>query len=146
MAAYIPAVWGIDVGMCALKAIKLEVKEGQVVATAFEYIEHPKILSQPDANPEELITQALQTFLSRNQVKGDAIAISEVATPPIMNFVSPFTFLLRGGMPSASRHGGSLPCAPVRANSTNVPEMRGFSVLRRQRDRAGHRGLAARTG
>ncbi len=51
-------VWGIDVGQCALKAVRLEVKDGQVVATAFEYIEHPKILSQPDADPDELLLLA----------------------------------------------------------------------------------------
>ena len=46
-------VWGIDVGQCALKAIRLEMIDGQVTATAFDYVEHPKILSQPDADPDQ---------------------------------------------------------------------------------------------
>ena len=72
------AVWGIDIGQAGLKALKLEHAEsaGQVVATAFDYVPHPKILSQPDAVPEELIPQALDTFFSRNQVQGTKVAIS----------------------------------------------------------------------
>src|SRR5947209_3440219 len=46
----LPGVWGIDLGQCALKAVRLEVIDGEVTATAFDYIEHPKILSQPDAD------------------------------------------------------------------------------------------------
>ena len=45
-------VWGIDLGQCALKAIRLEIIDGEVTATAFDYVEHPKILSQPDADPD----------------------------------------------------------------------------------------------
>ena len=40
-------VWGIDLGQCGLKAIRLTEQEGAVSATAFDFIEHPKILSQP---------------------------------------------------------------------------------------------------
>src|SRR5580765_6917177 len=76
MAVRVPGVWGIDLGQSALKAIRLELKDGQVVATAFEYIEHPKILSQPDADPDELSREALNQFLSRNQIRGDIMAIS----------------------------------------------------------------------
>ena len=67
-------VWGIDVGQCALKALRLEVIEDVVTATAFDYIEHPKILSQPDADPDQLTREALETFLSRNSIKGDQVA------------------------------------------------------------------------
>ena len=80
-------VWGIDVGQCALKAMRLEVKDGQVVATAFEYIEHPKILSQPDADPDELTREALTQFLSRNNVKGDLVAISVPGQSGLARFV-----------------------------------------------------------
>ena len=56
------AAWGIDIGQSALKAIKLRYIEsaGQVVAEAFDYIAFPKILSQPDAIPKDLIRQALE--------------------------------------------------------------------------------------
>ena len=78
---------GIDVGQCALKAMRLEVKDGQVVATAFEYIEHPKILSQPDADPDELTREALTQFLSRNNIKGDLVAISVPGQSGLARFV-----------------------------------------------------------
>ena len=71
-----PGVWGIDIGQCALKALRLEQINGVVTATAFDYVEHPKILSQPDANPDELTREALEKFLSRNPTKGDVISMS----------------------------------------------------------------------
>jgi type IV pilus assembly protein PilM len=83
------AVWGIEVGQYALKAIKLQYAEAaeQVVASAFEYVPFPKILSQPDAIPEELIPQALDTFLSRNDVSGDLIAISVPGHSALVRFI-----------------------------------------------------------
>ena len=58
-------VWALDIGQAALKALKLVPGEAadQVVAEAFDYIEYPKILSQPDADPEALVSEALGTFL-----------------------------------------------------------------------------------
>src|SRR3954464_1054935 len=80
-------VWGIDVGLCALKALRLENVEGQVVATAFDYVEYPKILSQPDADPDQLIREALNTFLSRNNLRGDVVAISVPGQSGLARFV-----------------------------------------------------------
>ena len=66
------AVWGIDIGQCALKAMRCTLDaDGNMVADAFDFIEYPKILSQPEADREQLIADALQQFLSRNEVKGD---------------------------------------------------------------------------
>ena len=56
--------------------------DGAVKATAFDYIEHAKILSQPDADPEELVREALATFTDRNDVKGCKVAIA-VPLPPM---------------------------------------------------------------
>jgi type IV pilus assembly protein PilM len=80
-------VWGIDVGQCALKALRLEMIDGQVTATAFDYIEHPKILSQPDADPDALTREALEKFLSRNAIKGDLIAMSVAGQSGLARFV-----------------------------------------------------------
>jgi len=82
-------VWGIDIGLSALKAIRLVYAEGakQVLATAFDYVPHPKILSQPDANPEELIGQALDTFLSRNLLHGDGVAIGVPGQTALARFI-----------------------------------------------------------
>ena len=40
-------VWGLDIGHCALKALRCEYDDTNqaLVATAFDYLEHPKILS-----------------------------------------------------------------------------------------------------
>src|SRR5947209_14664483 len=80
-------VWGIDVGQSALKALRMEVIEGVPTATAFEYVEHPKILSQPDADPDQLTREALEKFLSRNQLRGDVVAISVPGQSGLARFV-----------------------------------------------------------
>lgn len=82
------AVWGIDIGQCALKALKLEPgADGKPTATAFDYIEHPKILSQPDADPDQLTREALEKFLSRNQLGPDIVAISVAGQSGLARFV-----------------------------------------------------------
>ncbi|MEZ6065977.1 MAG: type IV pilus assembly protein PilM [Planctomycetaceae bacterium] len=83
------AVWGIDIGQYALKAIKIRYLEGagQVAAVAFDYIPFPKILSQPDAVPEELIPEAISTFLARNDVKDDLIAVSVPGHASLTRFI-----------------------------------------------------------
>ena len=71
------AVWGIDVGRCALKAVKLRVAaDGKVEIVAHEYVEHAKILSQPDADRHALIGAALEKFLSHNDTSKDQIVVS----------------------------------------------------------------------
>lgn len=69
-------VWGIEVGQCGLKAIKLrEVEGGKVELVAFDLIEHPKLLSQPDADPDEIIRAAVDKFISRNDWQKDQFVI-----------------------------------------------------------------------
>ncbi|MGF1577763.1 MAG: type IV pilus assembly protein PilM [Gemmataceae bacterium] len=87
MATKQPGIWGIDLGQCALKAVRMENIDGKVTATAFDYIEHPKILSQPDADPDELTRQALEQFLSRNELRGDHVAISVPGQSGLTRFV-----------------------------------------------------------
>jgi type IV pilus assembly protein PilM len=87
MATHVPGIWGIDLGQCALKALRLDNVGGEVTATAFDYIEHPKILSQPDADPDELTREALQQFLARNSIKGDMVVISVPGQSGLARFV-----------------------------------------------------------
>ena len=72
------AVWGIDIGKCALKAIRCRVSSEprKLVVEAFDYIEYPQLLSQPDADPVELVRTALTGFLSRNDISRDDVAVS----------------------------------------------------------------------
>ncbi|WP_152051684.1 type IV pilus assembly protein PilM [Tautonia marina] len=85
----IQPVWAIDIGLSALKALKLApgVSPDHVVAEAFDYIEYPKILSQPDADPEELVREALTTFLERNEVKGIPVAIGVPGQSGLVKFI-----------------------------------------------------------
>ncbi len=71
------AVWGIDVGRCALKAIKLRpAADGKVELAGFDYVEHAKILSQADADRNALIGAALEKLLSRNDLSKDYVVVS----------------------------------------------------------------------
>ena len=84
-------VWGIDIGQCALKALRCELAEDEqtIVATAFDYIEYPKILSQPEADPEQLVKEALETFLSRNKLKYDRVTMSVSGQSGLARFFKP---------------------------------------------------------
>ncbi len=80
-------IWGVDIGQSTVKAVRVELIDGQVSATAFDFIEHPKVLSQPDADPDQLIREALVQFLSRNPIKGDQVAISIPGQSGLARFV-----------------------------------------------------------
>jgi len=84
------AVWGIDVGQCALKALRCrphEKDDNRIVVEAFDYIEYPKILTQPEANREELVREALEQFVSRNTLTGDRVAISVPGQSGLARFI-----------------------------------------------------------
>ena len=83
------AVWGIDIGQCALKALRCSRQGNEIVADAFDFIEYPKILSQPEADPEQLIHEALQQFLERNDVKECKIAMSVPGQAGLSKFFKP---------------------------------------------------------
>ena len=82
-------VWGIDLGQCALKAMRCHLEGDEVVADAFDYIEYPKILSQPDADAPQLIKDAIEIFLSRNELKGDKISISVSGQSGLARYFKP---------------------------------------------------------
>src|SRR5262245_4543979 len=83
------AIWGIDIGQSALKALRCRAGDepDKIVADAFDFIEYPKILSQPEANAEELVRDALTQFLSRNSVRGDQVAISVSGQSGLARFI-----------------------------------------------------------
>ena len=83
------AVWALDIGQAALKALKLGTGDSadQVVAEAFDFVEYPKILSQPDADPEALVSEALATFLDRNDLKGCKVAIAVPGQAGLVKFI-----------------------------------------------------------
>jgi type IV pilus assembly protein PilM len=84
------AVWGIDIGQCALKALRCrphEKDERRMVIEAFDYVEYPKILTQPEANRDELIREALEQFVSRNDVSSDSVAIAVPGQSGLARFI-----------------------------------------------------------
>src|SRR3954465_8464138 len=84
------AVWGIDIGQCALKALRCrphDKDEKRLVVEAFAYIEYPKILSTPEANREELIREALEQFVSRNDLAGEKVAIAVPGQSGLARFI-----------------------------------------------------------
>ncbi len=82
-------VWGIEIGQTALKALHCVIKDGEVVADAFDYIEYPKILSQPEADPKSMIAEALAQLLERNESINDKICISVPGQSGLAKFFKP---------------------------------------------------------
>lgn len=82
-------VWGIDIGQCAFKALRCVADGDRVVADAFEYIEYPKMLSQPEADTEQLIRDAVEKFVDRNDIRGDQISISVPGQSGLSKFFKP---------------------------------------------------------
>jgi len=70
------AVWAIDIGQCALKALHARLAGENIEIDTFVTIEHEQILSQPDADEPELIRATLSKFVSQHQVGKDPIVIS----------------------------------------------------------------------
>ena len=85
------AVWGIDIGQCALKALRCTMdSDGEtVIADKYDFIEYPKILSHAEAEPEELVREALEQFLSRNKVAGDRVAVCVSGQAGLSRFFKP---------------------------------------------------------
>lgn len=89
MASSSKSVWGIEIGQSALKALRCSMQDGEIVADAFDYIEYPKILSQPEAVAEELIADALDQLLERNDAFTEKICISVPGQSGLAKFFKP---------------------------------------------------------
>lgn len=83
-------VWGIDIGKCSLKALRCRIAPGdprKLIAEAYDCIEYPMMLSQPDADPPALVRAALAEFMSRNPVAGDPVAVSAPGQAGLAKFI-----------------------------------------------------------
>jgi type IV pilus assembly protein PilM len=80
-------VWGIDIGQCALKALKLRDAGGQLEVEEFEVLLHPRILSEPEVDRDQLIRDALQRFLASHSVAGSQVVISVPGQASFSRFV-----------------------------------------------------------
>ncbi len=82
-------VWGIEIGQSALKALHCVRDGDQIIADKFDLIEYPKILSQPDADPAELIAEALQQLTDRNDSIRETVVISVPGQSGLAKFFKP---------------------------------------------------------
>jgi type IV pilus assembly protein PilM len=85
-----PYVWGIDIGKCSLKALRCRISPTdprRLIAEAFDVVEYPTMLSQPEADPVELVQAALAEFMSRNTVTGDRVAVSAPGQSGLAKFI-----------------------------------------------------------
>ena len=85
-----PYVWGIDIGRCALKALRCRLSPAdprQLVAEGYDYIEYPMMLSQPEADPVELVRAAIAEFLGRNDLTNDRVAVAVPGQSGLSKFI-----------------------------------------------------------
>jgi len=69
--------WGIEIGAAAIKAVKLEaVGDGGVRLLEYANIVHPKPLSTPDVNPNDILRVSLGALTSQHDLTKAAIAVS----------------------------------------------------------------------
>ncbi len=68
-------VWGIDVGQFALRGMKLQLQNGAAEVLAFDVVEYPQILSQPEVNADQLLAEAAEKFVSRNDLRGGELVL-----------------------------------------------------------------------
>lgn len=82
------AVWGVDIGQCVLKAVKLrEVEQGHLVIEAFEVIEHSSVLSQPDIDLAAVVQASLNEFMCRQDMTDATAGVSVLGQSSFMRFV-----------------------------------------------------------
>ena len=86
MAAKLP-VWGIDIGQCSLKAVKLQSAGEGVELLDFDVMEHEQILSQAGAEAAGMVRAILEKFLSKHDVKGSRVVVAVPGQQTLTRFI-----------------------------------------------------------
>jgi len=86
MAAKLP-VWGIDIGQCSLKAMKLQAAGDAVELAEFDVIEHEGILSQAGPEANAMVRAAIEKFLSKHDIKGSRVVVSVPGQQTLTRFI-----------------------------------------------------------
>lgn len=89
MAKKIQHVWGLEIGQSALKGLRCHLDGDKIITDTFDFVEYPKILSQPEAEPELLIADAMQQFMSRNDLRGARVGVSVPGQSGLAKFFKP---------------------------------------------------------
>ena len=90
MATGARSVWAIDIGSSSLKALRLQSAGDRIEVTGLDYIEHPKILNAEGISEEEknqIIRAGLATFVSRNTLGKDDVAVSVPGQTSFARFI-----------------------------------------------------------
>lgn len=69
------AAWGIEIGSAAIKAIRLERDGSDVRVADFVVIPHPKVLTTPDLNIEEMLRISLGAFMTQKSIEGASVLV-----------------------------------------------------------------------
>ncbi len=75
MAAKLP-VWGIDLGQCALKAVKLQASGDKVELQEVFIHEHPQMLTGSEADSQALIRSALEALIAKHDVRKEQVVVT----------------------------------------------------------------------
>jgi len=86
MAAKLP-VWGIDIGQCSLKAVKLQSTGEGVELLDFDVIEHDQILSQAGAEAGGMVRANIEKFLSKHDIKGSRVVVAVPGQQTLTRFI-----------------------------------------------------------
>ncbi|MGE3182813.1 MAG: type IV pilus assembly protein PilM [Phycisphaerae bacterium] len=73
-----PPTWGIEIGQCALKAVKMRAAGddgAEIIACEVIPYDDKKILSQPEADRDALIASALKKFTDKHNPSGERFVI-----------------------------------------------------------------------
>lgn len=70
------ACWGIEVGSGAVKAIKLEATPTGAQVAEYALIQHPRVLSEPEIDPDDAKRVALGRLVNEFDLSGASIAVS----------------------------------------------------------------------
>jgi type IV pilus assembly protein PilM len=82
------AAWGIEIGHAAIKAVRLERDGSEVRVADFVVIPHPKVLTTPDLNVEEMLRISLGAFMSQKSVEGAAVLVSVPGNEGLARFTT----------------------------------------------------------
>lgn len=81
------AVWGLDLGQCALKAIRIRAAGDKVEALDYAYIEHEKILSQPEVNRQQIIADTMRKFVEAHDLSRERIMVAVPGQNTLARFI-----------------------------------------------------------
>lgn len=69
-------VWGIDLGQCVLKAMKLQATDDGVELLGFDVVEHNAAFVEAEGDSTKRMQEALKTFVSRNNLDNSRIVVA----------------------------------------------------------------------